>query len=136
MNLLEGRNLRQQVATSRTVPNATLARRHLSASFFQVYFRWGGCTCEQKITLSLKRHLFPDSNSVKMLAPGFVDLVDVAPISNILPTFELSTKAAFAKAAFDNLRIRRGRHLTLYFPKCFWITVLFPSLLVGKRPKI
>ena len=50
--------------------------------------------------------LFPHGNRVKMLAQGFLDvLLTLLPISNIFPIFELSAKAAFAKAAFDTLRM-------------------------------
>ena len=57
--------------------------------------------------LSLKRQLFPHGGRVKMLAQGFSDLFfDDAPhLEYIFQFFELSTtKAAFAKAAFDTLR--------------------------------
>ena len=42
-----------------------------------------------------------------MLAQGLLDLLfDAAPhLEYFFPIFELSTKAAFAKAAFDTLRI-------------------------------
>ena len=52
--------------------------------FDQFYFHWGahGATCEKKIALSLKRHLFPHGNRVKMLAQGFLNLFfDAPPIS-------------------------------------------------------
>ena len=60
----------------------------------------------KKNPLSLKRHLFPHGDRVKMLAQGFLDLFfDAAPhLEYIFQFFELSTKAAFAKAAFDTLR--------------------------------
>ena len=56
--------------------------------------------------LSLKRHLFLHGDRAKMLAQGFLDLFfDAAPhLEDFFQFFELSTKAAFAKAAFDTLR--------------------------------
>ena len=59
--------------------------------------------------LSLKRHLFLHGDRAKKLAQGFLDLFfDAAPhLEDYFQFFELSclsTKAAFAKAAFDTLR--------------------------------
>ena len=65
-------------------------------------------TCEKEIRFSLKRHPFLHGDRVKMLAQGFSDLFfDAAPpLSRIFfQFFELSTKAAFAKAAFHTLRL-------------------------------
>ena len=58
--------------------------------------------------LSLKRHLFLHDDRVKMLAQGFLDLFfDAAPhLEYFFQFFELSAKAAFAKAAFDTLKAR------------------------------
>ena len=83
-------------------------KRHLSQTpklvfefSVQFYFRWG-LTREKKISLSLKRHLLPHGDRVKMRAPGFLDsLFDAAPhLECFLQCFELSTQAAFAKATF------------------------------------
>ena len=65
-----------------------------------------GAPAKNKNSLSLKRHLFPHGDRVKMLAQGFLDLFfDAAPhLEYFIQFFELSTKAAFAKAAFDTLR--------------------------------
>ena len=58
------------------------------------------------MVLSLKRHLFPHCDRVKMLAQGFLDLfIDAAlHLEYVFHFFELGTKAASAKAAFDTLR--------------------------------
>ena len=73
--------------------------------FVQFYFN-GRCTCEKKLALSLKRHLFPHGDRVKMLARGVLDLLfDAAPhLEYVFQLLKLGTKAAFAKAAFDTLR--------------------------------
>ena len=81
-----------------------LSRRHLSALNLKFDFiSDGGCTREAQIALSLKRHLFPQGGrETKAFCICFSTL---PPILNIFSNFlELSTKAAFAKAAFDTLR--------------------------------
>ena len=67
-----------------------LSRRHLSVSNFLFNFVFdGGCTCEKRNPLSLKRHLFPHGARVKMLAQGFLDLFfDAAPhLGDFFPIF-------------------------------------------------
>ena len=83
--------------SNRTVSNATLARCHLSVRILLFnYILDGGCTCEKNIVLSLKRHLFPHGDRVKMLAQGSPDLFcDAAPpISN---TFSISSGSALKR---------------------------------------
>ena len=81
-----------------------LSRRHLSVLNFNCNFIFnGGCTREEQIALSLKRHLFPHGGT-KPKAFRIYSL-DAAPhLEYFFRFFELSTKAAFAKAAFDTLR--------------------------------
>ena len=64
------------------------AKRNLSILIFcLILVRWG-CTCEKKIALSLKRHLFPHGDRVKTLAQGFLDSIfGTAPISNMFSKF-------------------------------------------------
>ena len=70
-----------------------LSQTRLVLELCSILFLMGGCTCEKNV-LSLQRHLFPHSDRVETLAQCFF------PISNsFFQVFELSTKAAFAKAA-------------------------------------
>ena len=65
----------------------------------QFYFEGGGAPAEKKDPLSLKRYLFPHGDRVKMQTQGFLDLFfDAAHLEYFFQLFELSTKAAFAKA--------------------------------------
>ena len=55
--------------------------------------------------------IFLHSDRVKMLAQGFSDLFfDAAPHLEYFSNFELSTKAAFAKAALDTLQNKSGKN--------------------------
>ena len=59
-----------------------------------------GAPAKKRNPLSLKRHLFQHGDTVKMPAQGFLDLFfDAAPhLEYLFQLFELSAKAAFAKA--------------------------------------
>ena len=65
--------------------------------FVQFDFRWGGCTCEKKICA------FTKLASIKCWPKAFwIHLSTLPPyLEYFFQVFELSTKAAFAKAAFD-----------------------------------
>ena len=56
--------------------------------------------------LSLKRHLFLHGNRMKIQTQGFLDLFFDAALhlEYFFQVFELSTKAASPKAAFDTLQ--------------------------------
>ena len=80
-----------------------LRGRHLSVLNLKFDFiSDGGCTREEQIALSLKRHLFPHGG--REPKAFWICFSTLPPILNIFFQFlELSTKAAFAKAAFDTL---------------------------------
>ena len=80
-----------------------LSRRHLSVLNLKFDFiSDGGRTREEQIALSLKRHLFPHGDREPK---AFLDLFfDAAThLEYFFQFLELSTKAAFAKAAFDTI---------------------------------
>ena len=88
-----------------TLSDATLARRHLkSLIFVQLYFRWR--VHLRKENCSHSSGICSHTVTVKMLAPGFFVFIfrRCPPSRMFFQFFELSTKAAFAKAAFDTLQ--------------------------------
>ena len=86
-----------------------LRGRHLSALNLKFDFiSDGGCTREEQIALSLKRHLFPHGG--REPKAFWICFSRVHPPSEIKSNFQ-NTKAAFAKAAFDTLRYARDAGL-------------------------
>ena len=63
-----------------------LSRRHLSVLNFKFKFIFnGGCTCEEHIALSIKRHLFPHGG--RKPKAFWICFSTLPPISNIFSTF-------------------------------------------------
>ena len=80
-----------------------LSRRHLSVLNLKFNFIFnGGCTREEQIALSLKRHLFQHGG--RKPKAFWICFSTLPPISNFFQFLELSTKAASPKAAFDTLQ--------------------------------
>ena len=80
-------------------PNATLGGRHLSVLNLKFDFiSDGGCTREEQIALSQKRHLFPHGG--REPKAFWICFSRVHPPSEIKSNFKFT---AFAKAAFDTL---------------------------------
>ena len=124
-----------------TVSNATSARRHLSVRTFCSILFSMGCTCEKKITRSLKQHLFPlfaDTKAAsipawrqsEIMAQGFLDLF-----------FDAATHLEYF-FQFSSSALKRDlikRHLTLslklfFFSKpCPRVARLCDSALVALR---
>ena len=69
--------------------------------------------------LSLKRHLFLRGDRAKLLAQGFLDFFfdSVPHLEDFFQFSKLSTKAAFAKAAFDTLRVAELRAASKNFAR-------------------
>ena len=79
-----------------------LSRRHLSALNLKLDFSFdGGCTREEQIAHSLKRHLFPHGGRKPKVF--WIYFSTLPPVLKIFQFLELSTKAASAKAAFYTL---------------------------------
>ena len=101
--LLSRKNLREQNPfednESDSVKRHLSRRRHSVLNLKFDFISDGGCTREEQIALSLKRHLFRHGGR-ELKAFGFV--FDAAPhLEDFFQFLELSTKVAFAKAAFD-----------------------------------
>ena len=132
---------------NQTVSNATFAYATLVFDFFvRFYFRWW-VHLRKGNPLSLKQHLFLHGNRVKIQIQGILDLFfDAAPhLEYFFQFFELSTKAAFAKAAFDTLRLKARFLQCGYWPRSSQILIwILPWIFgwfccscfcQGKRPK-
>ena len=88
--------------------------------------------------LSLKRHLFPHGGRAKIQAQGFLDLFfDATPhLEYFFKFFELNTKAAFAKAAFDILRLFERKQKGGFVKGWFWRMYPRSGFGAGEHPHV